>query len=188
MIQLLLQSPGSMWDEACVWRWSQLLSGLQAAGKVAILAGSASLASMGACSTTLMCHRCSWVLIHLCSSSSPDITLKDIFRMKIRSISLIPKTACRGAKVKVQVPFQFIMADVPLMGMWCVRPRNRPRELEKSKIVDFGSSSLHFLGLLFSSIWHFLLPIVPAAIGNNAALPFFMDSLPLWKNRVEMVT
>lgn len=44
-------------------------------------------------------------LIHLCSSSSPDITLKDIFKMKIRAISLIPKTHCSRAKVKVQVAF-----------------------------------------------------------------------------------
>lgn len=44
-------------------------------------------------------------LIHLCSSSSPDISLKDIFKMKIRAISLIPKTHCSRAKVKVQVAF-----------------------------------------------------------------------------------
>lgn len=106
MIQSFFQSPGNIWGRDGSSYWSRLLSGLGSAKNAASMTVPVSVAwlvCMAAWGTSV-CHLCSWVLTHLRTSSFPDTALQGIFRLKLRAISLTPRTHCSWAKVKGQVP------------------------------------------------------------------------------------
>lgn len=106
MIQSFFQSPGNIWGRDGSSYWSRLLSGLGSAKNAASMTVPVSVAwlvCMAAWGISV-CHLCSWVLTHLRTSSFPDTALQGIFRLKLRAISLTPRTHCSWAKVKGQVP------------------------------------------------------------------------------------